>query len=179
MILRTYVLPVPGPHGGLVGVQDESALGVHRSGGHGNLDEFSLVLSTGPKLEKVGLFLGGLDPVKTRIDAPLQIFQVSEAVQKLVGLPSLDLPVLNGGPTQVVVGLYHLVGGGPVFVLGGFRSDPDVNVVLQVGRVAPRGFQDNVRIALEELACVVETMRSNRKVLVYLRIYRLKSKRQK
>ena len=133
----TYVLPVPSPNGSLVGKQDESSLGIHRGYCHGDLDDFSLGLCPEAELEKERLFLRRLNFVESRVDAPLQVFQLVEHVQKFIGLPSLNLPVLDGGSSQKIVGLHHLVGGGPVFVLRRFRSNPDVHVVHQIGRVAP------------------------------------------
>ncbi|VEU34306.1 unnamed protein product [Pseudo-nitzschia multistriata] len=151
----THLLPVPHPHGGLVGQQNEPAPRIHRRDVHGYLDQLPLLaVFPGPVPEKERFLLCGLDLDKAGRDAPLQVLEAVKAGHKIVGLQALHLPVLDGGPAQDLVGLDHFVGRGSVLVLGRFGSDPDVQVVLQVGRVA-RGPEDDVGIALEELAVLV------------------------
>jgi len=145
---------VPDPNGSLVGKENESTPRIHRRNRHGHLGHFSLFVVPGTELEKEWVFLRRFHLCEPALDAPLQVFQKLEALGKLVGFRSLDLPVLNGRPAQSLVGFHHLVGGRSVFVLGGFRSDPDVQIVLQ-SIATSGGIQDNVGIALEELTVLI------------------------
>ena len=63
-------------------------------------------------------------------------------------LVSLNLTMLHGHTTQVIIAFNHFVRSRSVLVLGRFRSNPNVYVKVHGGRQAtPKGMQHNVRIS--------------------------------
>lgn len=61
-----------------------------------------------------------------------------EVVEELLGLVLLNLPVLHGGTTQIVIELNSFVGSYSSLVLRGFLTKPEVNVPLPTVCLSPR-----------------------------------------
>jgi hypothetical protein len=95
--------------------------------------------------------------VKTSIDTTFPVSKSTAFKQDLefIRLMSLDLTMLDGNSTRVVISFYHFVGSGAVFVLRRLGSNPNVQVMVQLvlAGVRPR-VEDNVRVTCVKLSVV-------------------------
>ena len=139
---------MPAPNIGLSSKKDERISFVQGILRHGNLCQGTLLfLALDAKQNR--MFHIGLDVIKSRFNASIQILQTIKIVQKIVRFVTLHLSVLHGNTTQIVIRLDHLVGSRSVFILGRFTSNPHVNVVVQSIRIAFFvGIQNQIRVAL-------------------------------
>ena len=108
-------------------------------------------------LVQVGVFLSRLDVVESSIDTTLPVSKSTVFKQDLesIRLVPLDLAMLDGNSTGIVIRFYHFVGSGTVFVLRRLGSNPNVQVMVQLilAGVCPR-VEDNIRVTRVKLSIV-------------------------